>query len=621
MHLNIIPEKKTGRKLMVYVETYKGGDHKQHQRTVEKIGYVDEFLDKYPDPVAHFREEARKKTEGLGEKAKNGIVNLSIQKDGIMRFDGNGEYDIRIHYGDAFIAWVIHRLRLDRFVDNRRKYLDLGYNLTNLMRLFIYERILSPSSKLTNWKNRGSYYEKMDFTQAQIYSGLQQIGEYKEDMLVHLDKVMKELYGRQSGYGYFDGTNVYYEIEDEDGFREKGCSKENRPLPITQLGVLLDSNGFPMSYDVWPGNTNDCIMLPPAIKRARERFGMKHMVYVADKGFYSGDTIANIMINHDGYVISNSVRGKKIDEETRKKVLDRSDYICLDAAGKEQDAFNESTQFMYKTIDMVGNRNVTDINGDRKKVRIGKQIIAFWSRKYDERAKIDRMETIEKALVKSHTSSRSKIDNTYGSNRFLYTEVKDSGGNVVENYSATVKFNQDAVDDVEALDGFYIIESNLAGLGWYDDDKPFEDGQTCRWREDWGMLQLNRELTALDIVGIYRGLWRIEDSFKTMKSYLRMRPVFVWSRKSLEGHFLICFLSLLIMRILEHETGNEYTTRRLTQSLRNATLGEMAPGVYVTLYYDQVLMNLNRRMNLGANQKLCTQKDLQKLFARTRKDT
>ena len=101
----------------------------------------------------------------------------------------------------------------------------------------------------------------MNFTQAQIYSGLQQLGEYKEDMLVHLDKVMKELYGRQTGYGYFDGTNVYYEIEDEDGFREKGCSKEHRPLPITQLGVMLDSNGFPMSYDVWAGNTNDCIML------------------------------------------------------------------------------------------------------------------------------------------------------------------------------------------------------------------------------------------------------------------------------------------------------------------------------------------------------------------------
>ena len=102
------------------------------------------------------------------------------------------------------------------------------------------------------------------------------------------------------------------------------------------------------------------------------------------------------------------------------------------------------------------------------------------------------METIEKALAKSHTSSKSKIDNTYGSNKFLATVVKDSEGNVVKNYSATVKFNQDAVDDVEALDGFYIIESNLAGLGWYDDKKPFEEGQTCRWREDWGMLQLNR---------------------------------------------------------------------------------------------------------------------------------
>ena len=621
MHINVIPEKKTGRKLMVFVETFTGEDRKQHSRTVEKIGYVDEFLDLYDDPVAHFREEVKKRTQELKENAKGNIINLSLQKDGIMRFNENGEYDIKIHYGDAFIAWVIHRLRLDRFIDSRRKYLNCGYNLTNLMRLFIYERILSPASKLNNWKNKDSYYEKMNFTQAQIYSGLQQLGEYREDMLVHLDKVMKELYGRQTGYGYFDGTNVYYEIEDEDGFREKGCSKEHRPLPITQLGVMLDSNGFPMSYDVWAGNTNDCIMLPPAVKRAREKFDMKHMIYVADKGFYSGDTIADIIINHDGYVISNSVRGKKIDGEIKKKVLDRSNYTYIDAAGKEQEGFNESTQFMYKTIETISNRNVTDIKGDKKKVKVGKQLIAFWSRKYDERAKMDRMETLEKALLKSHTSSKSKIDNTYGSNRFLSTEIKDGEGNVIENYNATVKFNQNAVDDVEELDGFYIIESNLAGIGWYDDTQPFEEGQTCRWHEDWGMLQLNRKLTALDIIGIYRGLWKIEDSFKTMKSFLKMRPVFVWSRKSLEGHFLICFLSLLIMRILEFETGNEFTTRHLTESLRKAFLAEISPGVYMTLYYDVVLMNLSRKMNLDANQMVYTQKDLQKLFARTRKDS
>lgn len=621
MHINVIPEKKTGRKLMVFVETFTGEDRKQHSRTVEKIGYVDEYLDRYDDPVAHFREEAKKRTQELKENAKGNIINLSLQKDGIMRFNENGEYDIKIHYGDAFIAWVIHRLRLDRFVDSRRKYLNCGYNLTNLMRLFIYERILSPASKLNNWKNKDSYYEKMNFTQAQIYSGLQQLGEYKEDILLHLDKVMKEYYGRQTGYVYFDGTNVYYEIEDEDGFREKGCSKEHRPLPITQLGVMLDSNGFPMSYDVWAGNTNDCIMLPPAVKRAREKFDMKHMIYVADKGFYSGDTIADIIINHDGYVISNSVRGKKIDGEIKKKVLDRSNYTYIDAAGKEQEGFNESTQFMYKTIETISNRNVTDIKGDKKKVKVGKQLIAFWSRKYDERAKMDRMETLEKALLKSHTSSKSKIDNTYGSNRFLSTEIKDGEGNVVENYNATVKFNQNAVDDVEELDGFYIIESNLAGIGWYDDTQPFEEGQTCRWREDWGMLQLNRKLTALDIIGIYRGLWKIEDSFRTMKSFLKMRPVFVWSRKSLEGHFLICFLSLLIMRILEFETGNEFTTRHLTESLRKAFLAEISPGVYMTLYYDVVLMNLSRKMNLDANQMVYTQKDLQKLFARTRKDS
>ena len=621
MHLNIIPEKKTNRRFMVFVETYVGDDRKQHSRTVERIGYVDEFEGKYADPVAHFREEAKRRNKEKSDGAGGNVVALELQKDGVMKFDAEGRCDTMMHYGDAFIAWVIHRLGLDRFVDSRRKYLGCDYNLTNLMRLFIYERILEPSSKLRNWRNRGRYYERMEFTQAQVYSGLQQLGRYKEAMLEHLNGRMKVLYGRTQGYGYFDGTNVYYEIEDEDGFREKGVSKEHRPLPITQLGVMLDSNGFPMSYDIWAGNTNDSVMLPPAVSRVRERFGMKHMVYVADKGFYSGDTIADIIIRHDAYVIANSVRGTKIDEAVRKKVLDRSGYTFVGPKGQVQEAFGPDTDFMYKTIDVAGYRNVTGEDGKKKRVQTNKYMISFWSRKYDERAKIDRMETVEKAIEKSHTNSKSKIDNTYGANRFLKTEVKDKDGKTVEDYEATVKYNQKALDDVEELDGYYLIETNLAGVGWFGDDKPFDDGQTCRWREDWGMLQLNRELTPLDIIEIYRGLWRIEDSFRAMKSFLKMRPVYVWNRESLEGHFLICFLSLLVMRILECEAGGKYTTRQVTESLRRAMLAEIAPGKYFTTYYDMVLMELSMKMNLGANQKLYTQKDLQKLFARTRKDS
>ena len=174
--------------------------------------------------------------------------------------------------------------------------------------------------------------------------------------------------------------------------------------------------------------------------------------------------------------------------------------------------------------------------------------------------------------------------------------------------------------EAEELDGFYIIESNLAGKNWYEDTKPFKEGEECRWREDWGMLQLNRELSALDIIDIYRGLWKIEDSFRIMKSFLKMRPVFVWTKESIEGHFLICFLALLVMRILEETSEHKFTNNEITNSLRKALLAEVSPGKYITTYYDKVLMTLSMNTNLQANQKAYTQRDIQKLFARSKKD-
>lgn len=618
MHLNKIYEKKTGKNLLVFVETYRDSNKKQKSRTVERIGYLEDFLDKYPDPISHFKEIARQKT--MESKLKlDDTIEVKINKLDEMKYGDNDAFDIVLHYGDAFIAWIFYKLRLNKFIDARRKYYKDDYNLTNLFKLFLYERILNPSSKLENWKNRHKYYEKMDFTQAQVYAGLQRLGSLKESMLQFLNKSMVELYGRTFDYGFFDGTNVYYEIEDEDGLRMYGCSKENRKLPITQIGVMIDSKGFPISYDIYPGNTHDCTMLLPAIKRAREKFGIKKMVYVADKGFHSADNIANIILNHEGYVISNSVRGTKISSELRKKILSKSDYICFDVFGRRQDAFNEDTDFMFKLINTVESTNVRNLQGKKKKVEFNKMLLAYWSKKYEVRAKIDRQMTLEKAVLKSHSNSKTKIDNKHGSNAFLKTIITDQDNNIIENYNAMVKFDQEALDNTEALDGFYIIETNLAGRGWFGDTQPFKEGQSCRWRSDWGMLQLNRELTPLDIVSIYRGLWRIERSFRIMKSNLQMRPVYVWSKESIEGHFLTCFVSLLIMRILEKESDYKYSIEEISKALSKALLAQIEDGKYFTLYINNVIKKLSQNMKLGACQRAYTQQDLQKLFARTRK--
>lgn len=620
MFVNVIPYTKDKRKMLVIQDRYKDENGKTRTKTIEKIGFIDELEKIYPDPIAHFKAVAKEKTKSLKNLANDNMMNFSIQKDGLMPFDVMDEYDLRLKLGNAPIAWVINKLQLDKFIDTRRKNLDLRFNLSSLFRLLCYERILSPSSKKRDWENRKRYYEKMDFELRDVYTGLQQIANWKESMIKHLNKKMQELYKRTYGLGFFDGTNVYYEIEDEDDFRKRGASKENRALPLTQIGVLLDSNGFPMSYDLYSGNTHDSLMLRPAMNRVREDFGLKHMIYVADSGFYAGDSIADVILNHDGYIISNSIR-RKIDPNIKKNALTEEGYRYFDSTGKEQTHFDNDTIYKFKIINVSSTANVRNTEGIKHQVKgIGRYVISFWSKKYDERAKIDRMKTVEKALVKSHSRSKSKVANTYGSNKYLKTEVSTKDGNVVKDYKAKVKFDQKALDNDELLDGYYLIETNLAGKDWFDDNWEFEEGEVSRWRKDCGMLQLNRTLEPEDIIDMYRGLWKIEDTFRVMKSNLAMRPVYVSNRDSIEGHFLICFLCLLIIRILEQETGHTFTTEYLINSLRKAEVAEVNPGKYVNLYYDKVLKVISENLNLNLNQKAYTQQDIRKLFASTRKN-
>lgn len=621
MYLNTMLVKKENRSKLILLQSYKGEDGKRHTKVVEDFGYTDDLKKEYGEKyMDRFRKIAEEKTKEEKEKERFLKVTLDKYENMAKWYDERGCVFFMKPLGQAYISKIISVLTLDKFIDNRRKNLDIEYNLTNLLRLYIYRRILSPSSKLKDWENRKQYGKNMEFTLSQMYSGLQQLGKWKEAMLELLNTKMKEKFGRKSGFGYMDGTNVYYEIEDEDGFRMQGKCKEERHLPITQLGVLLDSNGIPMSYDLYPGNTSDCTMLRPAMERARTKFGLKHMIYVADKGFYDGKTFADCIMNHDGYVISNSIRGTKVSEEIREEVLDRTGYHFLDATGKEQKEYKDGeTIYMYKEINAPGSVNVVDVDGKKKKVTgTGKYMIAYWSLYYSLRAKRDRQKSLEKAMEKSHTNSKSKVDNTYGSNAFLKTEILDKDNKPVEEYKAKVKYDQTKVDEEERMDGYYLIETNLAGKDWFDDDKPFKEGEEMRWRSDWGMLQLNKKLTPLNIVDIYGQLWMIEDSFRVMKSDLNMRPVYVSTKESMEGHFLICFLSLMILRLIQWQTGYRHTMNALINAMRNFGINKTAEGVYSTTFYSHVITDLNASMGLHFNQRHYSDGDLKKLFGETR---
>ena len=249
---------------------------------------------------------------------------------------------------------------------------------------------------------------------------------------------------------------------------------------------------------------------------------------------------------------------------------------------------------------------------------MGQYQIIFWSRKYAQRAQLDRAAAVQRAILASHSSSKEGIENKHGKNKYLKTEVRDPRtGEVIENYRAQMKFDYTRLDEDESLDGYYIIETNV--IGWRPELDEGDFGTESRWLKDEGLFQLNRVLTPHDIIDMYRGLWKIEQSFRITKSELHTRPVYVSRKDRIEAHFLTCFISLLIIRILEHETDHEFSSEAILRSLQKAQVAQLDSSHFLTLYYDQVLRKLKDRLGIEFGRNIYTKADIRSMMGKTKK--
>ncbi len=626
MFVQVIPEQKSGRKLIVFVEGYRDGG-KVRQRQVRRIGYLDEFEHLYADPLAHFKDVARKETADKKEKAEPVVIELPAEA--LLPFDvDTGAYDRVGNIGYAAISKIFHELGIPGFIDSRRKYLKLGYNLTAVMKLLVYERILHPDSKRAAWFGKGRYFDRMDFDLNAVYRSLSIFNTYRDDLLVHLHTVMVERFQRDTTLLFYDVTNYYFEIGDEDGFRMRGVSKEHRPLPIVQMGLFMDDRGFPVSYELYAGNTSDCKTFPPMSRKVREKLHVSHVIFVADKGMMSGTNIAGIITSHNGYVFSRSVR--KAKDGVKDFVRDRSGYVRFDGKGRQIKATDAETEasFMYKVSNGVADLNVDDGDGGKRKVRgIGQYQVIFWSRKYAQRAKLERARAVEGAVSASHAGSKDVIDNNHGKNKYLKTVIRDpKTGKAMEKYDAQVRFDHGKLDEDESLDGYYMVETNVVGWRPLLDAKGRETegfegdfGKKSRWLEKEGQYQLNRRVGPLDIIDMYRGLWKIEESFRVTKSEIRARPVYVSRQDRIQAHFLTCFISLLIVRILEEKLGHGYSGERIMESLRRANVAQLDERHFLTLYYDRVLQGLKERLGIEFGRNVYTRQAIRKMLGDSKK--
>jgi hypothetical protein len=219
-------------------------------KTIEKIGYLENFLDQYNDPIAHFKEIVARKNAEKAESKQRQTYNYDPDET----FDGNNSRNI----GYAVLSHIYHKLEIDKFFNSRQRSIGAKYNLNSIMRLLVFSRMLYPGSKKKAYDERGKFFERFDFTLDDVYRSLTRLNKFKDALQLWIHERVTAGYGRDTTIAYYDVTNYYFEIDKQDKTRRKGVSKEHRPDPIVQMGLFMDNTGLPVAYQLFPGNNNDC---------------------------------------------------------------------------------------------------------------------------------------------------------------------------------------------------------------------------------------------------------------------------------------------------------------------------------------------------------------------------
>jgi hypothetical protein len=283
MFLGKLYEQKTGRIKLKIVEGYRI-DGKVKQRMIKDLGYLDELQQQFEDPIAHFKEVAKQMTEEKNRTKEKIQLSLPLYDQlapiHSLRPDNIGRKNI----GYAALSVLYHQLEIDAFLNNRRRSTKFAANLNAIFKFLVFNRALFPDSKKGAWETRGIFFEATDYALEDVYRALDYFLAWRPALLKHLHARMQSLYGRDTLLLYYDVTNYYFEIDAPDELRKKGVSKEHRPNPLVQMGLFLDEQGLPVSYELYQGNANDGTTLPSMLDDTVVEFGLHHLIVVADKG-------------------------------------------------------------------------------------------------------------------------------------------------------------------------------------------------------------------------------------------------------------------------------------------------------------------------------------------------
>ena len=529
--------KKTNNKKGTYLQIYesyydperRGGAH----RSYKPIGYIHELVDKgIDDPISYFQTEvARLNQQHNEKKMKDKSRTISDESP-----EKNLGYFLLKNINDS--------LRTKQYIDIMQTVTEYRFNVYDMMSSLVYSRVVHPCSKSKTYDEvLPKLFEPTDFSLDQLYTGLEYLGMEYEKIIEIYNHQINLKYKFDTSHTYFDCTNFYFEIDREDEFRKKGPSKENRHEPLVGLGLLLDANQIPIGMKLYPGNESEKPVMRDVIDGLKARNNISgRTIQVADKGLNCGNNIMHALKDGDGYIFSKSV--KMLSETEKVWVLIQDDY---------HEVKSSNGDVLYKIKECIDDfeYNINNENGSKRKVKFREKRIVTYNPTLAKKHLYEINKLVEKAKsLKASQAKKSEYGECAKYVNFVSTDKKgtETDGKV------KVTLNEETIENARKLAGYnMLVTSEL-------------------------------KMSAQEIYKAYHNLWRIEESFRIMKSELDARPVYLQKEETITGHFLICYLAVLLTRLLQFKVlGNQFCSADIFTFIRDFRVAKISDRKYMNL--------------------------------------
>ena len=531
-------------------------------------------------------EERFGKTDTIN-KIKEYINELNNEdKDELLKREYNPNKRIapgikrQFNVGYLFLQKLYNSLKINDICKTIQDKYQFHFDLNEILSYLVFARIIYPSSKLETFKQCQNFIEQPKFKLHDEYRALSYIAENMDYIQESLFNNSKNIIKRNSNVIYYDCTNYFFEIDDEDNIRKYGISKEHKPNPIVGMGLFMDGDGLPLSCNIYPGNMNEQKTLIPEESKIVNNFKMDStkIILCTDAGLASDEIKKYNIKDNRGFVITQSL--KKLKDEYKQQVFNKSGWRIandlrniynLETIGNDEELKEKYYDTLFYKI----------IETETKSVKQD-LIVTFNFRYFDYNRNIrnNQIERAKKSIETNNVTRKGKNQNDY---RRLINQINSTdNGEVAENQSYTI--NQELIDEEEKYDGYYALTTNLVG-----------------------------DIT--EIFKIVKGRWEIEESFRIMKSDFLARPVNLSREDRIKAHFMTCFISLFIYRLLEKKLNNKYTSSQILETLRKMTMLEQKGLGFEPIYErTDITDELHDLFNFNTDLELINYKKMKKIL-------